>query len=896
MEILRYALLGLGTGAVYALLAQGVVLIYRGSGLLNFAQGAMAMVGAYTYYEVAVRHGLSKWLGLAAALVVCAVLGAAIHLVVLRPMRRASALSRVISTLGILAVLQSSAFLIYGHDPRSLPSLLPTRPVHIAGSDQLVVGLNYIYLFIIGAVLTAVLWIVYRYTNFGRVTTAVAENQLSAAALGHSPDLVAAVNWAVGSALAGLAGVLIAPIIYLEPTSLVLLVLPAMTAALIGQFSSFPATFGFALLLGAAQSEISRYVTQPGWASAAPFLAVVLLLIARGSSLPLRSFVLDRLPAVGSGRVRPVPTVVAVVVVGYLLSGSNPDWATAAVVTLGVAIIALSVVVITGYTGQLSLAQSVLAGIAGLIAARLAPHLPFVAALLVAALVTGAIGAVFALAALRIRGTTLAIATLGLGSALSAVVLLNPKYTGGIAGITVPIPHFFGWNIDPFEHGSRYALVTFGALVLLSLMVANVRRGVSGRRLLAVRSNERAAAALGVNNVFVKVYAFAVGAAIAAVGGVLIAFQQPAVEVSQTATFTVFAGILIVSVVVAGGVGSVGGALIGALLVSGGLVSKLLDSYSEINDYLPLIGGAALILVLMFGPDGLFELNRRLVAKLTEPIAARLRRTPRATTDAPSTPAGALIQVVPQALQVQGMTVTFGGVTAVRNVDLTVLPGEVHGLIGPNGAGKTTLIDAITGFVGSQGGCRLGEQNLTGRSARRRANAGVSRSFQSLELFTDLTIAENVAVATERGHARRWLTDLLWPGRLTLSPVAREVLRQFELLDLADRKPDTISFGRRKTVAIARAVAAAPSVLLLDEPAAGLDDHEADELAALIRRLAKDWGIAVLLVEHKIDMIMSLSDRVTVLERGAVLTSGTPAEVQSHPGVLDAYLGVRQHA
>jgi ABC-type branched-subunit amino acid transport system ATPase component len=247
-------------------------------------------------------------------------------------------------------------------------------------------------------------------------------------------------------------------------------------------------------------------------------------------------------------------------------------------------------------------------------------------------------------------------------------------------------------------------------------------------------------------------------------------------------------------------------------------------------------------------------------------------------------------------LAAHGVGMRFGEREALRDVSFAVAAGELLAIIGPNGAGKTTLIDAITGFVSSTGECRLGEQNLTGRSARRRANAGMSRSFQSLELFSDLTVAENVAVATERGHAARWLTDLFWPGKLRLSPIAREVLRQFELLDLADNKPDTISFGRRKTVAIARSVASAPSVLLLDEPAAGLDDHEAAELAELIRHLAKDWGIAVLLVEHKIDMIMSLSDRVTVLERGSVLTSGTPAEVQAHPAVLDAYLGAPQHA
>jgi sulfate-transporting ATPase len=247
--------------------------------------------------------------------------------------------------------------------------------------------------------------------------------------------------------------------------------------------------------------------------------------------------------------------------------------------------------------------------------------------------------------------------------------------------------------------------------------------------------------------------------------------------------------------------------------------------------------------------------------------------------------------VLPVALEIRGLSVSFGGVAAVRDVDISVRPGEIHGLIGPNGAGKTTLVDAVTGFVQSTGECKLGDTDISAWSARRRALTGLGRSFQSLELFSDLTVAENIAVATERGQRSRWLTDLIWPGRIQLSGVAIEVLRQFELLELADSKPDTLSFGLRRTVAIARAVATVPSVLLLDEPAAGLGDREAEELAELIRHLARSWGIGVLLVEHRIDMIMALCDRVTVLDRGTVLTSGTPDEVRKHASVIDAYLG-----
>ena len=892
MEILRFALLGLATGAIYALLSQGLVLIYRGSGLLNFAQGAMAMFGAFAYYQMTVRDGLPEAVSIPLALAACAVLGALVHLGILRTMRRASALSRVIATLGVVLVLQSAAFLIYGQNPLQVPSVLPSSTVHLF-SNSLAIGQDRIRIFGICLVLSVGLYLLYRLTPFGRVTTAVAENELAAAAFGLSPDVVAAANWAIGSALAGLAGILIAPILYLEPTSLVLLVIPAMAAALIGGFSSFPVTLVTALVLGVAQSEIERYVSQPGWATAAPFLAVIGVLIVRGRGLPLRSFVLDRLPSVGTGRVRPLVVLAAWGLAAWFAMTSGADWSTALVTTFGSAIVCLSVVLLTGYAGQLSLAQFVLAGIGALVAAKFAVHLPFVPSLVIGALITVVVGGLVGLPALRTRGITLAVATLGLGAALVAVILLNPSYTGGVSGIFVKSPTLFGWSLDPFAHPDRYALVTITVFALLGLMVANIRRGVTGRRLLAVRSNERAAAALGVHVAWVKSYAFMVASGIAAIGGILLAFIQPSVQLSG---FDVFTGVLIVAATVTGGVGYVPGALIGSLIISGGVISKIFHNWPSVNDYLPLIGGVLLVLTLMFGANGIFELNRELAAKALAPLLARvpLVKVPRLrwrrAAAADLRPAS-VSKVKPRVLSVENVSVSFGGVHAVREVSIDVRPGEVHGLIGPNGAGKTTLIDAITGFARASGTVRLGGTDISRWPARRRASAGLSRSFQSLELFTDLTIRENLAVAAERGSGLRYLIDLVHPGPVRLTDAALEALHEFELEGLIDRRPSEVSFGPRKTVAIARSIASAPSVLLLDEPAAGLDDHEADELAGLIRGLADSWGIAVLLVEHKVDLIMSISDRVTVLDNGGVLASGTPGEIRSDSAVIDAYLG-----
>jgi sulfate-transporting ATPase len=890
MEALRFALLGLATGAIYALLAVGLVLVYRGSGLLNFAQGAIAMFGAYAYYELTVRLDVPKWPSMAVTVLLCAALGAIIHLVVLRAMRRrnASPLARVIATLSVLLILQSAALLIYGSYPLQVPSLLPTRTVTLF-SDQLSLTVDRLWILGICLALSALLYAVYRWSSFGRVTAAVAENELAAASFGYSPDTVAAANWAIGSVLAGVAGVLIAPILFLQPNTLVLLIVPAMAAALVGGFSSFPIVLGAALALGVAQSEISRYVGGTGWATAAPFIAVIAFLAVRGRGLPLRSFVLDRPPTVGTGKVRPAVVLVIWGVGSWLILGAGAEWDASLVTTFGTAIVCLSIVLLTGYTGQLSLAQFVIAGVGALVAAKLIAHMALIPAVVLATLATGAIGAVIGLPALRTRGATLAVATLCLGSAVVAAVFSNTAWTGGLSGIVLPQLSLLGWSIDPVVHPDRYAFVTFTVLIAIAVAVANLRRGVTGRQLLAVRSNERAAASLGVPVAGVKAYAFFVAAVVAAIGGILLAFVQPTVQVTQ---FDVFTCVLLVGLTVIGGIGYVPGGIFAGLLIAGGVFTQVFSGWSSINDYLPLVGAVGLTLTLMTGPDGWFAGVRasaaRLVAamdrvRLLGPLPVRGRGGP---------PPIDTVRVPAQTLRVEGVCVRFGGVRAVQDVSIEVRPGEIHGLIGPNGAGKTTLIDAITGFAKtSSGAVRLGEEDVSRWGPRRRAMHGLARSFQSLELFDDLTVEENLAVASRHGARLARVTDLVAPGRVHLSPAAHAAVRSFQLEHLLSVQPTSISFGQRKIVAIARSVASTPSTLLLDEPAAGLDDTEADELATLIRRLADEWGIGILLVEHKVDLIMSISDRITVLDGGRVLASGTPDEVQATPEVLDAYLG-----
>lgn len=885
MDVIRFALLGLSSGAIFALVAQALVLTYRASGILNLAQGAFVMVGAYAYFQFT-ESGLPLYVSVILAVTLSGLLGMAAYSVAIAPLHNSSPLTRVIATLGVLLVLQSATILVFGVEFLQAPSWLPTSTVELISGIP--IGVDRYLIIAIGCAATALLWATYRYSSFGRVTSAVAENPMAAETLGHSADRIAVLNWGLGSSLAGLAGTLIGPIIYLEPTQLVLLVLPALAAAMVGGFASFPLAFAAALSIGVMQGWLQRYVSNPAWATAVPFLVVIVWLVLRGRGLPLRSQLLDKMPAVGTGKVRPIPVALLVIGISAVVTFAMTDqWASAFTVTVLMAVVCLSTVVITGFAGQLSLIQYILAGAAALVAVRMSEHLSFLPTLVVAVVVTAVVGGIIGSPSLRTRGVTLAVVTLALADVLYRLFLDNPAVNGGTGGLFVDAPTLFGWSIDPLMYPARYALVAFAALTLVALGVANLRRGAAGRRLLAVRANERAAVALGVGVYGAKLYAFTLAAAIASLGGVLLAYQQPVVLTSQ---FAVFTSLTLVGFTVAGGVGMIGGAFIGALMAPGGIGGELLHGIPNINVYLPLAGGLLLLMTLRTAPDGLFEMNRRM---LLHAFPERLRRSAKVNSATKSARVKEVDRGPDCALEVDSVSVTFGGVHAVDNVSLTVEPGQVHGLIGPNGAGKTTFIDAVTGFVAtSNGSIRLGTEHVEGWTSRRRSRSGIIRSFQSLELFADLTVRENLAVACDDGHRRRYLTDLVHPGPVPLTTHAMEAVELCGLVDYLDLEPHELPLGHRRLVAIARAIAAAPRVLLLDEPAAGLDNAEAAELGELIRSVA-DRGIAVLLVEHRMDLIESCCDVVTVMQSGKKLTEGTPTTVLNDPRVLDAYLGTK---
>jgi ABC-type branched-subunit amino acid transport system ATPase component/branched-subunit amino acid ABC-type transport system permease component len=904
MEPLQFAILGLGIGALYALASQGLMVIYRGSGVLNFAHGAIGMVGAYVAWEVrySAPSGATAfrpvernpvWVAWGAGILVAALIGALAHLLIMRPLRRASPLARIVATLGLLIVLQSAAVLRYGARSTAVQSALPRNLIHIGGMD---ITVDRFILLGIAVVLSIGLWALYKYTRFGMDTTAVAESQRSASSLGLSPDRIATVNWALGSALAAVAGILIAPIIQLQVSTMTNLVLAAMAAALVAAFRSFPVALLAGLAIGVGESLLTRYVHTSGVNKSLPFIVIVLWMILRGQALPLRDFFLQRLPAVGTGRVRPPVVVTALVVTGFVILVVSPRWQDAFTGTFSMALVLLSVVVVTGYAGQLSLAQFALAGFGALLAGRLVDALnwSFLPAVIVGVAGTVVLGALFAIPAVRSRGINLAIVTLGLGTALELMIYRNGSLVGGFSGTVVGRPHLFGWDFNAISHPGRYAIVSMVAFTAVALMVANLRRGRSGRRMLAVRTNERAAAALGISVPEAKAYAFAVSAGIAAIGGVLLAFRKDVINYSNE--FPNFTSILVVAWSFIGGIGYLFGPLWGATLSPGSLGPQVTDALlSSLTKYLQLISGALVILLVLQNQDGVARESINQMHWIADKLKGRMRwltrekpQTVELTADEAPT---ARERVAPRTLEVHGLTVRYGGVVAVDDLTLTVRPGRILGLIGPNGAGKTSAIDAITGFARCTGKVVLDGTDISRTSVTRRARMGISRSFQSLELFEDSTVLDNIRAASDQRDRLAYLRDLVRPADPPLPPEVVAAIHQFRLEEDLLRQVQDLPYGQRRLLAIARAVASQPSVLLLDEPAAGLGDTETAELASMVRRLADDWGMAVLLVEHDMNFVMNVCDEIVVLDFGRKIADGPREVVRVDPAVVSAYLG-----
>ncbi|GHA06416.1 metal-dependent hydrolase [Streptomyces tauricus] len=556
------------------------------------------------------------------------------------------------------------------------------------------------------------------------------------------------------------------------------------------------------------------------------------------------------------------------------------------------ALLAIGMGLAMGVSGQINLAQVAFFGVGAYTLAILTTDrgYGFWAAAVVAVLATVATGLFVGVPALRMQSHYLGIVTLGL--ALGFINwITNASVTGGADGISgIPLPTLPG--IDLSSEYLYYYLELVVCALGLGFGLFVVRTSL-GRRLRAMRDDSLAAGAMGAEIPLLRMTAFLLASLYGGLAGVLYAGL---IRYVAPETFSIGNMFILLAMVIIGGRRSLVGCVVGAIGLT--LVREWLSDFST---YAQLGYGVVVVLMVVFAPTGLAGIpsrakefvNRRRHGHGRRAEAddrARLRPfQPYEAVERPSSTAEPL-------LDIRSVTKDFRGLRALDDVSLTVAPGEIRGIVGPNGSGKTTLFNVISGFYrATSGQVRFAGRTTTTARPYTLSLLGVARTFQNLRLFGQLTVRENILVALDRTRTHTIWQYALWqPGVVRrerrLRRRAQELLERFGLADFAESAPGSLPYGIQRRIEIARAMAARPRLLLLDEPAAGLNGEEVGQLAGIVRSI-RDSGTTVVLIEHNMGLVMSLCERVTVLSGGGVIAEGTPAEVVAAPEVIEAYLG-----
>lgn len=907
--------LGVLNGMTFGLLAIGLVLVYKSNRFLNLAHGQMGALSASILGKLVIDAGWNWWVAFAVCVPLGILIGVSVDRWVIRPLRErfASSTSLLLVTIGVTQVLIGVSFLevvqpnpnkyaVEGY-PLPFQSHLRVGGVVLNGADILTA--------IAVPVIVVALAIFLRSTTLGRSIRAAASNPDAARLCGISARHVSMVTWALAGGLSALTAIIQAPnqsataAATLGPDLLFL----ALGAAALAAFSSIPLAMVGGILIGLAQQLTLAATSNASDAELVVFLLVVAIVIVRGRAIgdvfaatgaaveersPLRLTDLSRKVAWIQHRNRlAVGTAAAAAILLPLIPAlsSESNRFQLALIT-AYALAAMSLTVAVGWAGQISLGHFAFVGAGAFIAGRLLVDgwsLPFV--VIPAGLVGAAVMVAIGSPALRVPGLTLAVTTLGFaivgqdwlfrqswfGSSQSTgVILLPPSLARGLG-----------------RPSGQLVVYYFGCILvaLVAWLLTTLRRSQPGRVLIAVRDNSAAAAGFGVRPATAKLVAMGLSGFLAATAGVVWADAWRNVAMSQ---FSPELSFTLLALPVIGGTGSVAGAVTAAALFYGATfllaphLTSLFGSVGSTISFQLFLGGAALVFTVLRYPSGLAGaaqnwLQRR-IDGLTEEAFVAMERPTRPT------------------LRVDNLQLRFGGIQALNGATIEVGPGEIVGLIGPNGAGKTTLLNVVSGTLTADSGrVDMGPVDLTDFPPELRSAYGMARSFQNARLFPGLTVTEALQVARYNHYRPSLLTAAAgapWIRQAEIEnrDIVTEVIDRLGLRPWADRLTSELSTGTRRICDLAAQLVARPSVLLLDEPTAGVAQREAEAFGPMLRRIRDELDCSILLVEHDMPLVMGLCDRIYAMAGGAVIASGTPTEIRDDPKVIASYLGTEEVA
>ncbi|MFV6026114.1 ABC transporter permease subunit [Streptomyces sp. NPDC056264] len=920
-DLLGFVLSGLVSGALYALLATGLVLSYSASGLFNFAHGATAYLCALAFYEL---HSGFGWPAVPTALLlVCVVapgLGWGLDRLMFRKLAEVGETAQIVATIGLLVALpaaglwavelleRAGAPVLPAENQFGLPGVGPSPAVSWQPFDGVGVDSDQLITWIATALAAAGLWVLMRHTRLGLRLRAAVDNRALTELRGISADRLSSIAWMLSSGLAGLAGVLATPLLGLSAHDYTLFLFVSATAAVLGRFASVPLAFLGGLGLGVLQNLVAGYASFAegitGFRTAVPFLILFAGLVV---------LVRRRRRAAGTAAVDPPPVEYlagkgwgrrwgAWLVAGVLLGTAfytvtTPFWSGILTQGLAIGLVFMSFTVVTGLGAMVSLAQATFVTGAALVAGLLMSHgWPFVAAAAVGTAAAALLGAVAALPALRLGGRSLALATLALAFLADQVLFQLGRLRNGDTGWEIPRP-----VAGPVDLGDDRAMGL--ALVLLSgvlvALLTRLRASRWGRAMLAVRSAPEAAAASGVSVVRTKLLLFTVSAGLAGFGGVLYASYNTRITATD---FTAMTGLVWLAVVVAAGVRRPQFAVVAGLVFA--VVPHLMATYVTESAHLPVILFGLAGLALANDPDGYCAaLPSRRAARRAAKRGATAGGTvsglePGPAPDSVPGPVEGSVSVPApgraagpgdgpgdgpddgpggppgqSALELSGVHAGYGGAPVLRGVDLVVRGGEVLVLLGPNGAGKSTLCRVAAGLLRPAGGLvRVRGADATRDTAVTRARRGVRLAPEGRGIFAGLSIEENLALQLAETEDR----DAVY-ARFPALAARRTVAA------------GSLSGGEQQLLALAPLLQRPPAVLVADEPSLGLAPLVVEEVFRLLTEL-RDQGTALVLVEEKAAEVLGIADTVAYLAQGEIAWSGPRSEVD-RDRLAEAYLG-----